>query len=167
MSERPKRNDLSDEPALWVAVCVLAALLCGVLILQVQEMRAQRRIRSTGEGHARMDTLNVISKLAVATMVAVDISGKQSPVEMHLLLEFIHDHCPNWLEFVAESGGGLQGRRLLDSWGTPIELVVQSPSSYTLISLGPNGMSDNGKGDDIVFTFDPRNLEREKDDTEN
>lgn len=53
---------------------------------------------------------------------------------------------------------GLQGGSFLDGWGNPIRLVVESPHNYRFISFGPNGKDENGRGDDIVYDFDPLEL---------
>lgn len=42
-----------------------------------------------------------------------------------------------------------------DEWNNPVKLVVESPRKYTFISSGANGKDENGKGDDITYTFDP------------
>ena len=41
------------------------------------------------------------------------------------------------------------GRPLLDPWGHPFVYRVGSSLKYQLYSIGPNGVDENGKGDDI------------------
>jgi len=45
---------------------------------------------------------------------------------------------------------------VVDRWGTPIRLIVKSPTDYTLVSLGPNREDDGCAEDDILHSFNPR-----------
>lgn len=44
-------------------------------------------------------------------------------------------------------------QNILDEWGMPIAFVYEKHAIYKLISYGPNGKNDHGKGDDIVRVF--------------
>ncbi len=50
---------------------------------------------------------------------------------------------------------------LIDAWHTPIELSVKTRKEYVLISAGPNRKFEDGKGDDIKYTFNPYELAEE------
>ena len=47
---------------------------------------------------------------------------------------------------------------IYDIWENPIRLKVKSPSRFTFISSGPNGRFEEGKGDDIQYTYDPHEM---------
>ncbi|MHC4665742.1 MAG: hypothetical protein ACYS9T_07270 [Planctomycetota bacterium] len=47
------------------------------------------------------------------------------------------------------------GRTFYDLWDNPVKLVVVSTHHYKFISSGRNGIDEAGKGDDIVYEFDP------------
>jgi hypothetical protein len=47
---------------------------------------------------------------------------------------------------------------ITDYWGMPVSLVVKTHEEYSFISDGPNRINENGKGDDIVYTFNPFDL---------
>lgn len=163
MNERRKSRDLSDAPIFWVVTCGLAMLIGGVLLWQVDELWARRILRGHMEAQVRARTRGMLRMLAVSAKLAVDLSGKQPPDQMHLLLDFCREHCPAALKVAEEDSLGSQPGLFVDSWGSPVRLIVESPTRYKLISFGANRMDEGGAGDDISYGFNPKELDSEAD----
>lgn len=49
----------------------------------------------------------------------------------------------------------------IDAWGKPVKLEVKSEKEYIFISSGPNKKFENGKGDDITYSFNPYEFKEE------
>jgi hypothetical protein len=82
------------------------------------------------------------------------------------ITEWLRHHCDDFdyyqkryedLSFIFSSSG-----EIIDRWGNPLVLIINSPNEYILISWGPNEKFDGGRKDDIVYKFDPYLLIKEK-----
>ena len=66
-------------------------------------------------------------------------------IEMTLLQYRLDHGLPGELTQLSEGA-----RPLLDPWGRPFVYRVAPNSEYRLYSLGPDGVDENGKGDDVT-----------------
>jgi hypothetical protein len=156
---RPK--DLSENLIFWVVICTLGAIVVGALCWQLKGPWDRRIMMGNIRAHQEARVIGMLQNLAWSTKQAVRESGKEPPAQIHLLVQYLQEHCPMCLEVAAGANRDLETGALLDQWGTPIKLIVQSATDYTFMSCGPNRADEGGAGDDIVYTFNPMKLEED------
>lgn len=145
------RRSLYYNIIIALLLCVCAAEVGVLITLPLIQRRLKRPDQQT-RWTAR--TLMMFEDLAIVTRTVADES-KEPPQEMDLLLDYLQKEFP-LKEYIrsAEAFDPVSGA-LLDAWGNPTWLVVESPKLYKFVSAGPNGIDDGGQGDDIVYQFNP------------
>lgn len=113
-------------------------------------------VASAGRAHYEAWTINRLRHLALGIQQVVHNKNEQPPKDMKSLSEYVRRH----MEYLDRDGyfdpnDGV----IIDMWGTPVTLIV-TKAEYTFISSGYNRKYENGKGDDLVVTFDPFDLEK-------
>lgn len=82
------------------------------------------------------------------------------PQDAKSLLPFFEEARPGTAEDLYSQWGWLDSQTgvFIDGWGRPLRLFVESPNHYRFMSLGPDGKDEGGRGDDIIYDFDPLEL---------
>jgi hypothetical protein len=168
MSEEQKKTRVrttTDMVALAVFVSFVGSLLAWIMVYHMNIGGIRRRIYT--RGHKITKTLAGFRALALQICSATDVSQEQPPAEIDSLMAFLYEHMPYLKDL--QDVRIWEDRRtglVLDQWDNPIRLVVKSPHHYTFISPGPNGKYQEGRGDDIVYDFDPWELAEDDDPNE-
>jgi len=104
-------------------------------------------------------TVSKFNALSIIIEYAFALSGQKPPKEISSIIAYLRNHCPWLYKIVLEKQLWDQElQAVMDAWGNPAELVVLSPHQYRFISAGPNGKFEQGKGDDVIYDFDPLEL---------
>jgi len=112
--------------------------------------------RMRAKGYWTVETKNDLHALAIDIAFATREAGIQPPGEIGSLAAFMNQWLPDVVRHEEERGTWDPAKRaFVDAWGNPLLLSVKSPHEYLLISAGRDGIYANGKGDDIVYKFDP------------
>jgi hypothetical protein len=113
------------------------------------------------QGHRRALMLNRLRTLALGIQLVVLDTNSMPPKGMKSLSKYVKSHLNTFGDesdmskwFDPNTG------EIIDYWATPVDLVTKMPEEYTFISFGPNRKNENGKGDDIIYTFDPFELKK-------
>ena len=101
--------------------------------------------------------------IGIATQLIIADENKNPPEDIDAFVQWLKAHSeylstPIWEPLFKKSEEGA----LLDPWGNKIVLSVNSSKEYSLCSFGPNGKFEDGKGDDVVYLFNPFELAQEK-----
>lgn len=122
------------------------------------------RMKTCVEGHKEANTYNELCLVAKNIIITNLDADEKSPMEMYSLMKWLDTYSLDWKDWRNEFEDWFDPNTgtLIDRWGTPIELQVKSPREYVLISSGPNHKFENGKGDDIVYSFNPYEYVEEK-----
>ena len=147
---------LSPEPRAFTLVELLVVIaILGILISLVTAGAQAARRRG-----AVTKAKTTISSLETAIAMYLSYMGDYPATGNTAMVTALQDdpRDPNWdgpyMEFKQDE---LKGGELIDAWGHPYVYVSVNggspehrPHSYDLSSLGPNGASDSGGGDDII-----------------
>ncbi len=139
-------------------------LLCFVLIVYVSFYNSMCSIRD-GPGYNIVQTKNQLRSFGLLLAFVTYDSGKKPPADKSLLLKYITDSDEEFKDYKSvQERFGLDPNSglFLDRWKSPIEIQEKSPREYVLISAGPNQKFEDGKGDDITYSFNPFELSEEK-----
>ena len=147
---------LSPEPRAFTLVELLVVIaILGILIsLVTAGAQAARRRGAVTKAKTTISSLETAIAMYLSDMGDYPATGNTAMVTA--LQDDPRD--PNWdgpyMEFKQDE---LKGGELIDAWGHPYVYVSVNggspehrPHSYDLSSLGPNGASDSGGGDDII-----------------
>lgn len=137
-----------------ILLIVFACLICVVGHILYTFLMRDRLIAEAGRAHREASTINRLQALAHGIQRIVRYKNERPPKNIESLSEYLRSHMDyrdfGWFE----PNTGV----IIDSWGTPVSLVVKTPEEYTFISAGSNRKNENGNGDDLVYTFDPFDL---------
>ncbi|MHC4665740.1 MAG: hypothetical protein ACYS9T_07260 [Planctomycetota bacterium] len=151
---RKRLNQISPVQRVVGFVLVFCVGLAAVVFyLDIGGFR--RRIHIRGKRIIR--TKNNLRSLALDVCAATRNSGEQPPADIDSVMRLLDRHFPGRLEYLNTTQRLFDPATgsMVDSWGSPVRLVVMTPHEYRLISFGPNGKQESGEGDDIVYDFDP------------
>lgn len=117
------------------------------------EIRARKKITM----------LNMLRSLAIDIKIISDYTKESPPTDINSCLKYIKSYYANYLrgDPIEEQWYDSHRDEIVDLWGSPIYLISKSPTEYAFISSGPNHIYENGKGDDIVFWFNPISIKEE------
>jgi hypothetical protein len=149
-----------SEKFIYIIIIVIAMAIFIFQFLQ------QRQVRD-GEGARIPKTYNEFIQISkVIELTAYDNQYKQVPKQMDSLLSWLESFSLDWKEAVVSRNKRWfdpNSGALVDAWGEPIELEVKLEKEYVFIGSGPNKKFENGKGDDITYSFNPYEFkEKEK-----
>ena len=137
-----------------VELLVVIAILGILISLVTAGAQAARRRGAVTKAKTTISSLETAIAMYLGDMGAYPATGNAA------LVTALQDdpHNPNWdgpyMDFKHDE---LKDGELIDAWGNPYVYVSVNggspehrPHSYDLSSLGPNGRSDSGGGDDII-----------------
>ncbi len=142
-----------------LVLLIIFAALIFVAGVWLNRIWTEHRHIEYGRWSRTVCTLNRFRHLALGMQCLVDDTNEPPPKEMKSLSKYVKSHLrvfghetsmSKW--FDPNTGA------IIDYWGTPVSLVTKTPEEYTFISAGPNRINENGKGDDLVYIFDPFDL---------
>ena len=139
-----------------LVLLIIFAPLIFIAGVWLNRIWTEHRHIEHGEGQRIAHTANRLIYLAVGMKYLVCDTNEPPPKEMKSLSKYVGSHLrvfgdetrvSEW--FDPNTGA------IIDYWGTPVSLIIKTPEEYTFISAGPNRRNENGKGDDIICTFNP------------
>jgi hypothetical protein len=116
------------------------------------------------KGDQVVKTKKDLMDISLSVMFTVDDVNMEPPRSMSSLLNWLDTYSPDWRLWCErqEYRFDPNNEKLLDRFGSPIELIVKSSKEYVFVSAGPNKKYDNGQGDDIVYSFNPYEYKKEE-----
>jgi len=135
-----------------IVLIVLACLIYSVGHLLYFFLMRDSLIAAAGRAHRESWTINALRRLAHGIQSIVYETNEKPPKDIESLSEYVRSHMDY---FAFDEWFDPNTGVIVDSWGTPVSLVVKTPEEYTFISAGANFENENGEGDDLTCTFDP------------
>jgi hypothetical protein len=132
-----------------VFIVLFAAVICAPFLI---DTLLRMLLRNAG-GHRGTVTLGRFHNLAIGIHILVEDTNEPPPKDTKALSEYVRRDPHYFSKLFGGKGFDPNTGTIFDSWGTPVKLI--SKTEYILISAGENQIVENGKGDDIVYTFDP------------
>jgi hypothetical protein len=130
-----------------IILLVLAVILGTIIFYYTQTtVSIERYIK----GHAIARQKNNLSRISQEVQSMVRDFGPYKELE-----EIIDKLDDAGKQILIGYGYNPEEKMFYDKWDTPIKLKQISRNEYLLISAGPNKKYEDGRGDDIIFRFNP------------
>jgi hypothetical protein len=133
--------------------CIVLLMLFACIILIVGFLLSRISARN-GEGLSESLTLRRFRVISYGIHQLMGDTNEPPPREMKELSEIVKDHRGFFRPLYGTKWFDPNTSAIIDHWNTPVTFSTKMRQEYTFISAGPNRVHENGKGDDIVFTFD-------------
>ena len=129
-----------------LVVMAIIAILAGMAVGGAQMARKRGSITKARSAIAALE--------AAIDMYDMDIGVYPPSGGVNLVRELTDSTDPDWEgPYMRFKNEDLEGGSYLDSWGNPYVYInpgVNNPKFYDIYSFGPDGVDEQGKGDDIT-----------------
>ena len=129
---------------LWVGLSLSIGFICGC---------DKDLDKDLDEAVQESETIVIISDISVCILQIHTSTDETPPLNMRALVKWIDSAQPKFRDEELHQGGTPV---LKDAWGRELVLVIEDNHLRRIASKGPNGIWDNGKGDDILGSRIPR-----------
>jgi hypothetical protein len=147
---------------IWTIFLILILLGCFVFFIPFWQNSSHFKNRAK---HDCVIQLSKLKDLALSTKIIVRDTGVMPPEKMLLYINYIKDYANSHSKEPLQALKDFYNYNsdidtIVDIWNKPIMIIKETPERYAFISSGPNRVYENGKGDDIVYWFDPLNQKK-------
>ncbi len=144
---------------------VLIIFMLVILFFTMKRYYSEYSLKQKLTAGMIVNTRNELRTMSINVMFAAAKTDKKLPRDINSLIDFMSTHLNDWERMRNEELRNYfepERDRLVDSWHQPVRLKVISAEQYVFISSGPNRKFEDGKGDDLKYTFNPYELKEEK-----
>lgn len=114
-------------------------------------------VKTFDHKHLSHRSLMYLEILATDIQYAIDRDSGKMPISINEIVDLLYSIQPHSADSFSETYLHIDKDRknIIDFWGNPILLQVNSKTEYVLISFGPDKKRDGELNDDIAYTFNP------------